>query len=154
MRGAVDRRRALAQASRAGVKSGHSIKKPRETLMKKVTLVAAVVLGALFAIPSMAQDPSKVDAKHYKVEFENDQVRVLRIKYGPKEKSIMHEHPNAVAVFLTDGNVKFALPDGKSQDSAVKAGAAQWTPAGKHLPENMGDKPFELILVEMKGKPA
>jgi len=27
-----------------------------------------------------------------------------------------------------------------------------WTPAGKHLPENTGDKPFELILVEMKSK--
>jgi quercetin dioxygenase-like cupin family protein len=37
------------------------------------------------------------------VEFENEQVRVLRIGYGAGEKSVMHEHPNAVAVFLTDG---------------------------------------------------
>jgi hypothetical protein len=28
-----------------------------------------------------------------------------------------------------------------------------WTPAGKHLPENIGDQPFELILVELKGNP-
>jgi hypothetical protein len=27
------------------------------------------------------EDPVKVDAKHYKVEFENDRVRVLRITY-------------------------------------------------------------------------
>jgi hypothetical protein len=33
----------------------------------------------------MAQDPVKVDAKHYTVEFENAQVRVLRIKYSPHE---------------------------------------------------------------------
>jgi hypothetical protein len=26
------------------------------------------------------------------VEFENDQVRVLRITYGPHEKSVMHAH--------------------------------------------------------------
>ena len=32
-----------------------------------------------------AQDAAKVDPKHYKVEFENDQVRVLRISYGPHE---------------------------------------------------------------------
>jgi quercetin dioxygenase-like cupin family protein len=122
--------------------------------MRNVSFVAAAVLGVAFAVPATAQDPSKVDAKHYKVEFENDQVRVLRIKYGPKEKSVMHEHPGAVAVFLTDGNVKFTLADGKTRDSAVKAGTSQWTPAGKHLPENMGDKPFELVLVEVKGKRA
>ena len=31
-------------------------------------------------------DPVIVDSNHYKVEFENDQVRVLRIKYGPERK--------------------------------------------------------------------
>ena len=100
----------------------------------------------------MAADPVDVDPKHYKVEFENDRVRVLRIKYGPHEKSVMHEHPNAVAVFLTNGDGKFTLPDGKTRDMVMKAGNAVWTPAGQHLPENIGDKPFELILVELKGK--
>jgi len=99
--------------------------------MKKVSLLAAAILGAVFAVPAMAQDPTKVDAKHYKVEFENDQVRILRIKYGPKEKSVMHEHPAAVAVFLTDGSAKFGLPDGKTQDAPIKAGVAQFSPAGK-----------------------
>ena len=122
--------------------------------MKKVSLLAAAVLGAIFAAPAMAQDPTKVDAKHYKVEFENDQVRILRIKYGPKEKSVMHAHPNSVAVFLTDGSAKFGMPDGKTQDAPIKAGTVQYTPAAKHLPENVGDKPFELVLVELKGKPA
>lgn len=28
-----------------------------------------------------------------------------------------------------------------------------WLPAGKHLPENVSDKPLELILVELKAKP-
>src|SRR6186997_1696872 len=32
-------------------------------------------------------DPAKVDAKHYKVEFENEHVRVLRIHFDPREKS-------------------------------------------------------------------
>jgi quercetin dioxygenase-like cupin family protein len=116
--------------------------------------VAAAILGMAFVMPAMAQDPTKVDAKHYKVEFENDQVRILRITYGPKEKSVLHEHPGAVAVFLTDGKVKFTQPDGKTIDSVVKPGQAQFTPAGKHLPENVGDKPFELVLVELKAKPA
>ncbi|MFQ5845458.1 MAG: hypothetical protein ACE5JG_10785, partial [Planctomycetota bacterium] len=50
---------------------------------------------------AMAQDPVTVDPKHYKLEFENDQVRVLRISYGPHEKSVMHEHLPGVEVFLT-----------------------------------------------------
>ena len=99
---------------------------------------------------SFAQDAVKVDPKHYKVEFENNQVRVLRITYGPKEKSVMHEHPDAYAVFLTDVKGKFTFPDGTTQENTPKAGTTLWTPAGKHLPENTGDNPFELILVEMK----
>ena len=31
-------------------------------------------------------DPVAVDTKHYKVEFENEHVRVLRVHYGPHEK--------------------------------------------------------------------
>jgi quercetin dioxygenase-like cupin family protein len=121
-------------------------------------LALPVAVGAVFqvmaAAPAMAQDAVKVDAKHYKVEFENAQVRVLRITYGAHEKSVMHGHPASVAVFLTDGSVKFTMPDGKTVTGDVKAGMVQWEAGVKHLPENTGDKPFELILVELKGKPA
>jgi quercetin dioxygenase-like cupin family protein len=125
--------------------------------MKSVTQYVAVFLVACCVLAlarstAVAQDPTQVDAKHYKVTFENEQVRILSINYGPGEKSVMHEHPNSIAVFITDGHVKFTLPDGKSQEVTVKAGQSQWTPAGKHLPENIGDKPFEVVLVEMKTK--
>jgi quercetin dioxygenase-like cupin family protein len=120
--------------------------------MRRLVLGAMALLLGAAAVPAKAQDPVKVDPKHYKLEFENDQVRVLRITYGPHEKSVMHEHPGAVAVFLTDGQSKFTFPDGKTQDTPIKAGTTMWTPAGKHLPENTGDKPFELILVETKAK--
>ncbi|MFQ5583523.1 MAG: cupin domain-containing protein, partial [Calditrichia bacterium] len=96
------------------------------------------------------QDPTVVDSKHYKVVFENDQVRVVRITYGPGEKSVMHYHPDGVAVFMTDNKVKFTKPDGKTFEIAGEAGQVIWDPAGKHLPQNMGDKPMEVILVEMK----
>jgi quercetin dioxygenase-like cupin family protein len=120
--------------------------------MRRLVFGAVALLLAAAAVPARAQDPVKVDPKHYKVEFENDQVRVLHVTYGAHEKSVMHEHPGAVAVFLTDGQSKFTLADGKTQDVPIKAGTTMWTPAGKHLPENTGDKPFELIVVEMKAK--
>ena len=111
---------------------------------------AGLLIGGIAA----AQDPVKVDAKHYKVEFENDSVRVLRVTYPAHDKSVMHHHPGSVAVFLTDGQSRFTFPGGKTQDSPVKAGSVRWADAGEHLPENIGDKPFELILVELKAKKA
>jgi len=118
--------------------------------MRTVLLMAGLCL--MGTVSAHAQDAVKVDPKHYKVELENDQVRVLRINYGAGEKSVMHSHPASVAVFLTDGHVKFTLPDGTTKDATGKAGSVQWEAGGAHLPENVGDKPFELILVELKGK--
>ena len=95
-------------------------------------------------------DPVKVDSKHYSVEFENDQVRVLRIKYGAHDKSVMHGHPNGVAVFLTDAHFKFTLADGKTEEPESKSGEIMWLEGGEHLPENLSGKAFEAILVELK----
>jgi quercetin dioxygenase-like cupin family protein len=97
-----------------------------------------------------ADDPVKVDSKHYKVEFENDRVRVLRIKYGPGEKSVMHSHPESIAVFLTDAHAKFTYPDGRTEDINATAGAVQHMDAFTHLPESTGKTPFEVIAVELK----
>ena len=102
------------------------------------------------AIPALAQDPVKVDPQHYKLEFENANVRVLRVKISAGEKSIMHRHPNAVAIFQTSGRSKFTFPDGKSEERDIVAGQVIWTPATIHQPENIGSDGFEVILVELK----
>src|SRR5436190_22580573 len=116
--------------------------------MRRALFTVLFVLAA--ALPSLAQDAVKVDPKHYKVEFENSSVRVLRIKYGPHEKSVMHSHPNSVAIFQSDGRVKFTYPGGKTEERDMKAGTTMWTPAVKHLPENLTDGDMEVILIEMK----
>ena len=67
-------------------------------------------------------------------------MRVLRITYGPGEKSVMHEHPDALAAFLTDGQSQFHLADGSRRTPRRRRGPTLWTPAGKHLPENTGDQ--------------
>ena len=120
--------------------------------MKRVILsVVAFVALVGTAVNLQAQDPVKVDAKHYTVVFENDQVRVLKAHYGPGEKSTMHSHPNTVAVFLTDTKGTFTFPNGKSEDFNRKAGDVIWNKAAAHLPENTGDQAFDVVLVELKG---
>ncbi len=95
-------------------------------------------------------DSTKVDPKHYKTEVDNDRVRVIRARYGPGEKSVMHQHPALVAVFLTDGNFKFTMPDGTSREVPIQRGGVMADAAQQHLPQNLTQKPAEVILVEPK----
>src|SRR5437867_8133444 len=110
--------------------------------MKKVLFSVVAVAALMNASP-----------KHYTVVFENDAVRVLHIPYAVGEKSVMHSHPDSVAVFLDDQKAKMTHPDGKSEEMSGKKGEAVFTPAGAHLPENIGTGPIDVILVELK-KPA
>ena len=101
---------------------------------------------------SQALDPLKVDPKHYRMEFENAQVRVFRVKLGPKESIPLHEHAlNRVVTYLTSQKVKVTTPDGKSELSQHGAGDASWGGPAKHTEENLNDSPMEVLVVELKG---
>jgi len=113
----------------------------------------AFALMFLVVAPVNAQDPVQVDPKHTKIEFENEQVRVLRFHLGPKEISPMHEHPGRVFVFLTDANTKVTV-EGKAEERSGKAGVVRYRDAEKHAVENLSDKDYESIIVELKSTSA
>jgi beta-alanine degradation protein BauB len=97
------------------------------------------------------RDPVKTDPKHYKVEFENDQVRAVRVTVGAHQTVAMHEHTlGRVTVFLTDQKVKVTGADGKSETLQRKAGDAIWGMPTSHIEENLADTPFDVIMVEIK----
>jgi quercetin dioxygenase-like cupin family protein len=116
--------------------------------LRNLLFCAAMCLSVV--VIASAQDAAKADPAHYKVEFENAKVRILRIHYGPHEKSIMHSHPAAVVVYLTDGTMHFNMPDGKVLDATGKKGEALYTPPVVHSPEDTGDQPFDAVLIELK----
>ena len=99
---------------------------------------------------STAPDPLKIDPKHYTVEFENEKVRVLRIRYGPHEKSAMHRHPSLVGVFLSPHHSRHVFADGRVMEMECKAGDVRYMDSCEHAPENLSNSPFELIAVELK----
>jgi quercetin dioxygenase-like cupin family protein len=120
---------------------------------KPVTIVEVELKkpGASTKAPASPLDPLKVDPKSYKVELENDQVRVLRVKIGPKKGVPMHEHSlNRVVVYITDQNFRVTTPDGKAETVQHKAGDVSWGGPTKHKEENLSDKPFEVLVVELK----
>ena len=104
---------------------------------------------------STAQEPeldwAKVDPKHCKVEMENDQVRVIRARYGPHEKGVMHEHSlNFVVTFLTAGAMKVTPPNGESRTVTKMRGDVTWGGPAKHIEEYLNEEPLELVVVEFK----
>ena len=110
---------------------------------------AMVCLATAF---SLAQDPTKVEPKHYKLNFENEHVQVVSVYYGPHEKSAMHEHPGGVVVCLTEAHLRFTDENGKVREVYSKTGEARWYPPFKHRVENLGDTPYEAVYVGIKQK--
>ncbi len=93
----------------------------------------------------------RVDPKRYKVESENDQVRVIRARYGPHEKGVTHEHPfKFLVTFLTEGKMKVTTPDGESRTATKAPGDVTWGEPTKHIEENLNDTPLEVLVVEFK----
>lgn len=105
--------------------------------------------GRSIQLPAL--DPVKVAPETYKILFENPQVRVLRARAGARQKLPLHEHtPNRVVVFLTDMRV-LASEDGRQPAEVnAKAGEVRWAGAARHMEENLADKPFEVVVVELR----
>jgi beta-alanine degradation protein BauB len=114
---------------------------------------AAFAFMLVCTSPVLAQqdlDAVTADPTHHWVEFENDQVRVVRYKVAPGDQTARHSHPALVNVFLTDVNAQNTTDDGKVANVKGKAGDAVWRGPLTHVSKNVGDKPFEGILIEPK----
>jgi quercetin dioxygenase-like cupin family protein len=103
---------------------------------------------------ALAQDPTKVESKHYKLAFENESVQVVDVHYGPHEKSAMHDHPGGVVVVLTAGHLRFTDPHGKSQEVYAMPGESRWFPPFRHRVENLGDTAYNAVYIGIKAKPS
>lgn len=121
---------------------------------KPVTIVEVELKkpGSKAPVKYPALDPVTIDPKRYKVELDNDQVRVVRVKLPGKGKIAMHEHGlNRVVVYLTDMDFKITAPDGKESNVTHKAGDVSFGTPNKHAEENLSSKPFEIVVIEIKG---
>ena len=110
----------------------------------------AAIADAPVAVPDM-----------YKVDFENEYVRVVRVRYPAHSSGAMHAHPapGALIVPLTDQDARVKGQDGSTREIHVKAGQVRWAVAtpGKdlstfsaHAEDNIADRPFEILRIEPK----
>lgn len=110
-------------------------------------LLAAFIFLCIQSAPG--QDAVSVGSGRYSVVFENQQFRVLLVRYGAGEKSPLHEHPPSWAIALTDRHERVTDSDGTTIEVGVRAGELSAL-GGKHISQNIGDLPFDILLVEYK----
>jgi hypothetical protein len=90
------------------------------------------------SITGFAQDAVKVDPAHYRVLFENTQMRVLEYRDKPGDKAPMHSHPAYMTYVTATGKTKIVQPNG---ETSVENTAGS---------ENVGNTPTQELLVEFK----
>lgn len=98
-----------------------------------------------------AQDAVTADPDHYSVEFENDVVRILRVRYGAGETSTMHSHPPLCSIALSASSWEMTNADGTVEENTGALGDVECPPGSSvHIPRNTSDGTNEAILVEIK----
>lgn len=98
---------------------------------------------------SESLDPTVTNAEHYRVIFENDQVRVLEYTDRPGDQTTPHTHPDSVMYTLS--SFRRRLVSGEMhREIEMESGVAGWLPAQQHYGENIGETPTHVIFVELK----
>lgn len=119
-------------------------------MLRKLAGITAI--ACLVAATAWAQEPTKVEPTHYRLDFENEHVQVISVHYGPHEKSGLHAHPGGVVVSLTEAHLRFTDQNGKVQEVYSKAGEARWFPPFKHRVENLGNTAYNAVYIGVKNK--
>jgi beta-alanine degradation protein BauB len=90
-------------------------------------------------------------------QFENPEVKVWKSIVLPNDPLPLHrhEHPRVI-IALTGGTMKILEETGQSEVHQWQTGKAYWLPANapgtRHQDVNIGDKPIEVIVVELQNE--
>ncbi len=88
-------------------------------------------------------------------QFENETVKVWKSVVLPNQPLAMHHHDHPrVIVALTGGVMNLVDQNGPTERHVWEAGKAYWLPAmpsgAMHADVNAGDKPIEVMVIELE----
>lgn len=126
--------------------------------MKYLTVASVTAALIVSASSVSAQDPTNTMPNAYQVSFENDYVRVVRVRYEAGAKLPEHTHPagTTVYVYLNDSEGVVFTHVGGSNSSvtrpAVKAGAMRVATGREehHTAENTSSSATDFLRVFFK----
>ena len=120
--------------------------------MKHAIRVAAFAAAALSTSVLISQVEQKTQRFP---QFENPDVKVWKTIVMPNQPLAMHHHDHPrVIIALTGGTMNIVDPSGDIEPHVWETGKAYWLPAMPpntlHSDINAGDKPMEVMVVELE----
>jgi hypothetical protein len=114
---------------------------------KSVTL--ALIFMAAVLSPQQKNETRRIP------QFENEEVKVWKSIVLPNQPLTMHRHEHGrVIIALAGGTMRIVKQSGGSEMHKWETGTAYWLPANApgelHGDVNTGDKPIEVMVVEVK----
>ncbi len=120
---------------------------------KAPLIVVEIEPRSLAALPpDPGGDSLLEDPQHFRLEFENDEFRVLRFRLGPHQRSPMHSHGERVAVRLDALHARVTYSDGSVKEESAPAGEILYRAPLRHAVENLSDRAYEAVIVEFKSR--
>ena len=95
-------------------------------------------------------DAARIAPDRYKVELNNDRMRVLRAKVPPSGRVPIHGHRSGILLAVTELNLRLIDPNGKVLEVRLPAGDFKWIDAGIHAEENAAATACEYLFIESK----
>jgi beta-alanine degradation protein BauB len=95
-------------------------------------------------------DPLKIDPKHYRLDYENEHVRAIRLTLKADEAVPMHDDVDALAVCIQECHLRFTWPNGHIQDVHMESGETRWLYGDTHSTRNLNTNPMEMLFIEVK----
>jgi beta-alanine degradation protein BauB len=115
---------------------------------------------SVFAVMSLSVAASVVNSQQGNQtqrypQFENHEVRVWKSVVMPNTPLAMHRHEHGrVIIALAGGTMKIVESGGGEEKHVWETGKAYWLPKNPpgetHSDVNAGDKPIEVMVVEVK----
>jgi len=129
-----------------------------QNMVNSISVWLTVAAIAVLSTAASAQDPTTSLPDSYKVQFENDYVRVVRVHYEAGAKLPDHTHPagTTVYVYLNDSDgVVFRHSRNNTRAvtrPAVKAGAIRISSGGEehHTAENNSSTASDFLRIFLK----
>jgi hypothetical protein len=119
--------------------------------MKSFLLGALLASSLIFVVHAQQSAPQTQRIP----QFENEDVKVWKSIVLPNAPLAMHrhEHPRVI-IALSGGTMNIVEQNGAKDSHLWETGKAYWLPANPpntmHSDVNAGDKPIEVVVVELK----
>jgi beta-alanine degradation protein BauB len=122
--------------------------------LNRAMAVTALALSLFAAIRSQTQTQTQSQTQRTQL-IQNDEVKVWRSLVLPNSPLAMHRHDHGrVIIPLQGGTMNIVDQSGAKEAHVWEAGKAYWLPANPpntmHADVNAGDKPIEVVVVELQ----